>query len=661
MQKAGPFSTERSKPEPERFDLRVERFGDEWRAQVQGAWIRDAEVRFPNPFSEKDLEQFRRAAERPPADREVVRNWEDLQDVPGRLGALLYRTVFTGGVLEAWRESLGRASEARKRLILALDLRDPEAARWPWEYLYQPKEKHFLGLSKQTPVVRYSGGEVRLRPSPPGLPVRVLVVFANPWRSHSLEGEREWNLLRAALLDLVERGLVRLDRLDVPTFPSFERKLSEETYHIFHFIGHGGFDGRSGSLFFEDDRGEPVEVSAESLGSILHDAGLRLAVLNSCHGGQAAQDDLLSGVAQSLIQNNTEAVIAMQFSVPDASAIRFSEALYEELAKGSPLDLAITDARRALFAAETGGGWGNPVLYLRTSHVSILPPQAMPPPRTPVRILAVLLALTILAALVLPVFRNEYPGEQGAEAPAAGPVPLYAAPPPGSHPRCPSPQSTDIRFALIEPGELVLSTGKRGRLLKLPQPLCVSIYETTRRQWAEVMGVDSGPRPELPITFKSYNDALRFVEKLNERDPEARYRLPTESEWEFAGRAESADDFSFGDDPGLLHRYANCGLGRFFDGESNVAPVGKYRPNKWGLYDMQGNVWEWVAPDPGDSDSLPRRKGGSWGIMAEHCTLARFVETKPHSSKKDYGFRVVREPLPEEKKAAQGPPSNPQP
>lgn len=117
-------------------------------------------------------------------------------------------------------------------------------------------------------------------------------------------------------------------------------------------------------------------------------------------------------------------------------------------------------------------------------------------------------------------------------------------------------------------------------------------YEVTQEQWVKVMG--SNPSyylgRNLPVQRVSWEDANEFITKLNEMENTNGYRLPTEAEWEYAARAGSNTLFHFGDDHfGELREY-----GWYKANASTPQEVGKLKPNKWGLYDMHGNVSEWV-------------------------------------------------------------------
>jgi formylglycine-generating enzyme required for sulfatase activity len=142
----------------------------------------------------------------------------------------------------------------------------------------------------------------------------------------------------------------------------------------------------------------------------------------------------------------------------------------------------------------------------------------------------------------------------------------------------------------------------------------------------------------------------------------ALYRLPTEAEWEYACRAQTSTRFSYGDDPGYTNLanyewyYVNC--------DSQTQPVGRKLPNPWGLFDMQGNVWEWcqdrwadclpggttVDPQGAATGSYRMMRGGSWGdwyLEARSCRSAfrdfRYSETRAIHR---LGFRVVLGPGP---------------
>jgi formylglycine-generating enzyme len=132
---------------------------------------------------------------------------------------------------------------------------------------------------------------------------------------------------------------------------------------------------------------------------------------------------------------------------------------------------------------------------------------------------------------------------------------------------------------------------------------------------------------EHPVVVVSWNDAAEFCEWLSRTEGKA-YRLPTEAEWEYACRAGTTTKYSSGDDPVSLTAVANvAGMIAAPDVFVNTAPVGQFRANAFGLFDMHGNVWEWcrdgydaryyresptVDPLGPSQTSLRSMRGGSW-------------------------------------------------
>lgn len=141
----------------------------------------------------------------------------------------------------------------------------------------------------------------------------------------------------------------------------------------------------------------------------------------------------------------------------------------------------------------------------------------------------------------------------------------------------------------------------------LTQEFKILKTEVTQRQWFEVMGYNPssfkggegdrnklGNNPDHPVENVSWNEIQEFIVKLNERKDGYRYRLPTEAEWEYAARAGTTTTYFFGDDEALLSEYGWFSLGQTY-------PVAQKKPNSLGLFDMHGNVWEWVL-DPYSRD-----------------------------------------------------------
>jgi formylglycine-generating enzyme required for sulfatase activity len=181
-------------------------------------------------------------------------------------------------------------------------------------------------------------------------------------------------------------------------------------------------------------------------------------------------------------------------------------------------------------------------------------------------------------------------------------------------------------------------------------------YEVTQAQWRAVMG--SNPsyftgNDNLPVEKVSWDDVQEFVKKLNAKEGTDKYRLPSEAEWEYACRAGTTTRYSFGDSESNLGEYA------WYDDNSGgeTHPVGQKKPNPWGLYDMHGNVWEWVqdtwhsdydgAPSDGSawagSGAYRVYRGGSWNDLARYCRAAyRYFNVQGYRSSY-LGFRLVKE------------------
>jgi formylglycine-generating enzyme required for sulfatase activity len=197
----------------------------------------------------------------------------------------------------------------------------------------------------------------------------------------------------------------------------------------------------------------------------------------------------------------------------------------------------------------------------------------------------------------------------------------------------------------------------------ITRPFCLGAYEVTQEQWKKTMNGDNPSDPkgdDLPVTRVSWNDAQRFVAKLNEKEKGAPYRFPTEAEWEFAARAGSEAQFSFGDDVDELPAYGNCGSGKTgkSDGFEGPAPVGSFKSNPWNLYDVHGNVFEWVADWFGPYSAIPAidptgpatgkdrvRRGGSWKSIPESCRPADRSRSGPDEHYQDTGLRIARSPI----------------
>jgi formylglycine-generating enzyme required for sulfatase activity len=178
--------------------------------------------------------------------------------------------------------------------------------------------------------------------------------------------------------------------------------------------------------------------------------------------------------------------------------------------------------------------------------------------------------------------------------------------------------------------------------------------EVTQEQWYALMGnlPSKFKGRTLPVEQVSWDDAQEFIKRLNTKTGQ-NYRLPSEAEWEYAARAGSPADYSFGDDPKQLSRFAWFAA----NSDNTTHPAGEKTANQFGLHDMHGNVWEWTqdcwngnytgAPADGSAwtaGDCSRRvlRGGSWNYFPQSLRAAFRNGFTTAFRNFNFGFRVAR-------------------
>ncbi len=235
-----------------------------------------------------------------------------------------------------------------------------------------------------------------------------------------------------------------------------------------------------------------------------------------------------------------------------------------------------------------------------------------------------------------------------------------------------------VELVLVPAGSFWMGGGggKPGKKpVTIPQDFYLGVHPLTQEQWQTLMGnnpsyfsrtgdgkervksISDADLQQFPVEQVSWEDTQEFIPLLNarEKNREWVYRLPTEAEWEYAcrGGASSREECSFHfylDRPtnDLSSDQANFdGNHPFGSGRKGVylqrtTKVGSYKPNRLGIYDMHGNVWEWCQDIFQGSQRVLR--GGSWNGGAGHCRAAYCVGYEPADRYRDLGFRLAQVP-----------------
>jgi formylglycine-generating enzyme required for sulfatase activity len=226
--------------------------------------------------------------------------------------------------------------------------------------------------------------------------------------------------------------------------------------------------------------------------------------------------------------------------------------------------------------------------------------------------------------------------------------------------------SIGMKFVKIPAGKFLMGSPRseagRGRdegpqfQVTITKPFYLGVYEVTQGQYKEIVGGNPSYFGKCggncPVENLTWDDIQTFIQKLNAEENTTKYRLPTEAEWEYACRAGTQTAFSFGNNENDLNEY-----GWYWkNADDKTHPVGEKKPNAWGLYDMHGNVEEWLQDWYGEYTEYPKTdpkgaakrgekvfRGGSWfrNPKVARCAHRASDETDNWSLK--VGFRLLRE------------------
>jgi formylglycine-generating enzyme required for sulfatase activity len=495
-----------------------------------------------------------------------------------------------------------------------------------------------------------------------------------------LQLDQEIRQIRAEIHKGLHRDRVSLDPYLAASPDDLLEALDESPANVLHFMGHSEREG----IVLVGERNEAILIRTAALVMALEAAGerIKLVVLNSCKSMETAR--ALAGVCGC--------AIGMKQKIRDPAAWTFSRTFYRALANGRSVRKAFDQGRAALAfrglseedLPELMPCGVDPASIGLTDHGQ--PPSPGEPSRNEIETVHRENHSLPAGGIVTPASHKPQLSEAKAgavleiESPVSTPGLVVSSGTPIS--------SIGMKLVPIPAGEFLMGSPdsdpdadddeKPQHLVRITRPFLLAPWPVTQSQYQKVMGETPSyfkDQPENPVETVSWYDAVRFCNRLSEMEKlkpfykiegksvtilskeSPGFRLPAEAEWEYACRAGSKARYSFGDDSTSLGEHAwyreNSG--------QKTQPVGKKRPNKFGLYDMHGNVWEWCwdgwdkdyyklfsmhkpVVDPlGPSLTTFRVvRGGGWDFSPRSLWSAARVTREPDDKLVSLGFRVAR-------------------
>lgn len=304
------------------------------------------------------------------------------------LGEVLARVLFDATLRRDFLNFYEQAQQMGAYVRLELDIDErafPEVAALPWEWMYFPADHDYgalwLGTDPHIALIRCRAQWKLplLHPLAPGERLRIALAVAAPQRLGAVKYEPLWEALQRLAHTQPERFAPPI-LVPEATLQSIEATLEQEP-HLFHLIGHARLKDaqqETGEIALADDLipGEALWIDAQRFSDLFRRHRPGVVLLQACESGTLSSSQAFIGVASQVVQQQIPIVVAMQYAVSNATALRFAGTFYERLAKGDPVDKAVQEGRRSIALGPLGytaRDFATPITFMSAQHGQLFP------------------------------------------------------------------------------------------------------------------------------------------------------------------------------------------------------------------------------------------------------------------------------------------------